>query len=101
MSKLAAKPSPGVESVEIVVQVPAPAGDRWNATLTTAVSGSVAVALRPTVPRRCAPGSASVVVGPLPSSTIRYEPLPETTPAALVAVTVRPVLGAVVVPSNV
>ena len=101
MSKLAEKPSPGVESVAIVVQVPAPAGERWNATLTTPASGSVAVAVRPTVPRRFAPGSVSVVVGPLESSTIVYEPLFETTPAGLEAVTVRPVLGAVVVPLNV
>jgi len=35
------------------------------------------------------------------SSTIVYEPLFETTPAGLEAVTVRPVAGAVVVPVNV
>ena len=85
----------------IVVQVPAPAGERWNATLTTPASGSVAVAVRPTVPRRFARGSVSVVVGPLESSMIVYEPFFETTPAGLEAVTVGPVLGAVVVPLNV
>ena len=53
------------------------------------------------MPRRFAPGSVRVVVGPLVSATIVYEPVFETTPAGLDAVTVRPVLGAVVVPLNV
>ena len=81
--------------------MPAPAGERWNETLTTPASGSVAVAVRPIVPWRFAPGSLRVVVGPLVSSTIVYVPVFETTPAGLEAVTVRPVLGAVVVPLNV
>jgi hypothetical protein len=64
------KPSPAVVSVAIVVHVPAPAGERWKATLVTPAPPSVAVAVRPTVPRRFAPGSVSETVGPLVSSTI-------------------------------
>src|SRR5581483_2949702 len=44
-------------AVAMVVQVPAPAGERWKATLAIPEPPSVAVLERVTVPRRFAPGS--------------------------------------------
>ena len=60
MSKAAVKPSPGVESVAIVVHVPAPAGLRSKTTC--AVSAEV-VTPSVTVPETAAPGSLSVITG--------------------------------------
>ncbi len=49
-------------SVSIVVQVPAPAGERWKTTEATPPA-SVAVAVRATVARRLAPGSVRATTG--------------------------------------
>ena len=67
MSKLAVYGA--AVSVEIVVQLPWPAGDRWKLTVLTPVPPvSVAVALRSTVPPRFVPGSSSVVAGAVRST---------------------------------
>ncbi len=50
-------------SVEIVVQVPAPAGERWKATEATPEPPSLDPAARATVPRRLAPGSVRLAAG--------------------------------------
>ena len=60
MSNAAVKPSPGVESVAIVVQTPVPA--TLCSKITCAVSADVATP-RVTVPETAAPGSSSVIVG--------------------------------------
>ncbi len=52
-----------MESESIVVQVPAPAGERWKATEATPESGSLAPADRATVPRSGVPGSARLAEG--------------------------------------
>ncbi len=52
-----------VESVSIVVQVPAPAGERWKATEATPDPPSLAPAASATVPRSGLPGSVTVPVG--------------------------------------
>ena len=64
VSKLAWKPSSGVESVAIVVQEPLPVGARWKSTWSIpepplSAAEPVSVAVR----RRYAPGSSWLVVG--------------------------------------
>src|SRR4029450_8782500 len=62
-------------SVQIVVQVPAPAGERWNATDATPLPTSVASPSRATVPRRLAPGSVRLTQGAV-KSLAAPKPLP-------------------------
>ncbi len=50
-------------SVSIVVQVPAPAGERWKTTESMPDPPSDAVALSGTSPRRLAPGSVRLAAG--------------------------------------
>ena len=66
-----------VVSVPIVVQVPAPAGERWKTTWATP-AGSEAEPVRLTLALRFAPGSSCVAVGPVWSTlTVRTGPLNE------------------------
>ncbi len=60
VSSGAPKPSPGVVSVAIVVQAPAPAGLRWNTTCTVSAA---TVAESATAPASTEPGSSSETVG--------------------------------------
>jgi len=63
VSKLTEKPSPGVESVAIVVQEPPPVGARWKSTWSIPEPESAAEPVSVLVPRRYWPGSFWLVVG--------------------------------------
>jgi hypothetical protein len=63
VSRLVDQPSPPFVSVAIVVHVPAPSGERWNATDATPEPPSAALAESARLPRRNWPGSVSVPVG--------------------------------------
>jgi hypothetical protein len=63
VSKLAWKPSPGVESVAIVVHGPPPVGWRSKSTWSMPEPESAAEPVRVFVARRYGPGSSWLVVG--------------------------------------
>ncbi len=75
-----------VVSTTIVVQVPAPAGERWKVTDSRPDWPSLAVALRASLPESSAPGSVSVTVGAVSSrrsATICATKVPEEDAVAL------------------
>ena len=74
-------------SVQMVVHVPAPAGERWIATFATPEPPSVPVASTVTVPRSGVPGSVRPAVGAV-LSTRRFVTVVDVAvpPAVFVAI---------------